>query len=266
MNISVLYVTSFSADISASGFELLESFGSCRVQGHMLIAHEGVSAFPAGRSKPDWAITHDLDKDEFLRNWLVANRPYIPEHLGGTAKGCQCPNGPYGPHDKKRHRLPCVGYWFCRNASRWFRKVVALRFALQLKPEYIVWVDADCRFLKQVRVEHVKSWFQQHDVFYFKSQRPVMETGIVGYDVRPGHRGRDVIRSVQLCYTSGDYRRLIRWDDSYVTQKAIAATGVRAVDLATRVGEHGAVIEYSPVGQYIMHDKGRHGRKLGIMK
>ena len=52
-------------------------------------------------------------------DFLKEQADWIPKHLGGNHHGkCLCPGGPFtNPHDK-RHKMPCINHWFCRNASR----------------------------------------------------------------------------------------------------------------------------------------------------
>jgi hypothetical protein len=163
----------------------------------------------------------------------------------------------------------CVGAWFNRNASRWFRKMAALRAAAEAYKSHsdlcLVWVDADCEFANPVDERVVASWFAGTAVFYHKSKRPVLEAGVVGYNLAAG--AEPILRWMLECYDSGNYRGLVRWDDSYVLQKAIEKNpDVPVADLASFVGENAQVIPYGPVGPYIVHAKGRHGRVLGIMK
>jgi hypothetical protein len=44
-------------------------------------------------------------------------------------------------------------------------------------------------------------------------------------------------------------------------EKAISNSSVKAVDLAANVGENSTVIQFSPLGEYLGHDKGLHRRK-----
>lgn len=261
----LLWVTSFGPDMyAASGRALLDSFVSRRPDGRLLAAVEGLE--PASVVRPGVDVL-SLDGDPFLVRFLAEQADVIPAHLGGRAPEphCRCPGGPYGPHDR-RHRLPCLGHWFCRNFSRWFRKVAALRLAVRVRPDagLVVWVDADCRFRRHVDVATVRrSWFAgDRDVFYLKAGRPVMETGVVGYR---GAGGRAVLERLVDRYRSGRFRSDPRWDDSYQTQEALAESGRPAVDLAWKVGPHAAVVPYSALAAYLEHDKGRHGRRLGLM-
>src|SRR5579872_4138372 len=137
-----LFVTSFTPGIfEATGLPMVASFLESRTPGTLLVCHEGFPAsapfeFPGVR-------TYDLNTDPLLDEWLERNRDIIPDFLGGAAQECDCPN----PAPFARHKSGCHWYWFNKNASKWFRKVVSLAYAARLdEPEQVVWVDADCVF------------------------------------------------------------------------------------------------------------------------
>lgn len=266
----VIWLTSCAADMwTASGCELFTSFLSKRVCGRLVLALEGfdpppdvLEAMAGGR-----VIHYPLQSDEFLQEWLKRHAAAIPEHLGGQAVEplCRCRGGPYDVHSRK-HIMPCLGHWFNKNHSRWFRKMAALRWARNTfqDADAIIWIDADCTFTLNVEDRNARAWFfGPHACFYFKSKRPVIETGIVGY--RLDDAGNKLIDCLLDRYWTGRYRADSRWDDSYQTQQALAETRVKAVDIARAVGAHAAVVENSPVGPYIRHRKGRHSRELGLM-
>src|SRR5262245_36387055 len=123
----VLYVTSFNSELyQATGHRLVESFLRC--SGATLLAcHED----HAGSELPDdpRIRQYDLDTSKMLHGWLTENTAIIPANLGGTAGPCDCDarDEPFGPH-----RTGCHWFWFNRNASRWFRKLVALDHAQSL--------------------------------------------------------------------------------------------------------------------------------------
>lgn len=168
-------------------------------------------------------------------------------------------------HDK-RHKPACVGAWFNRNFSRWFRKIVTLRAALELRPrpDVLIWIDADCRFVRRTTTPVISRWFgsMTTGIFYFKSARPVMEAGLVGYNMKVGLKG---LQAFIKRYDSGVFQKDPRWDDSFQLQRVIDSRVVRAIDLARRVGERAEVVPHSIVAPYIEHSKGRHGRGLKIM-
>jgi hypothetical protein len=269
-----LWVTSFAADMyEVSGKGLRQSFLDSGSIGTLVIAHEGLTAEEMSALAAPNVVAFDVGVTAYLQDWLHRNRAYIPVHLGGRGSVCRCPGGPLLPHDK-RHRMPCIGHWFNRNASRWFRKFAAIRHILNsayfgetpLADRTLIWVDADCRFSRQVTAQTVAQWFPgRAAIFYHKHQRPVLEAGVVGY--RLGQGARKVLDEVFRLYDTGRYRREKRWDDSYILQVAMKnVPQVTTIDLAVEVGEHAAVIPSSIVGTYLDHFKGKHGRGLGIMK
>lgn len=264
----VLWVTTFGTDMfEPSGKPLLQSFVKHQC-GHMLVATEGVAEEEIKKISPNF-LHHELQSDSFLSDWLKANADVIPQHLGGTHDGvCRCPGGPFDVHDK-RHKMPCIGHWFDRNASRWFRKIAAQRAAVAIAElnnyDYLIWVDADCQFKAAPTLDDVKGFFKgKNAAFYLKNRRPIMESGILGFDLRRG--GQQLIRDVVECYRSGAFRKMKRWDDSAVYQWFFDRTKLPVVDIAKNVGDHAAVVPHSPLNAFMVHDKGKHGRGLGIMK
>lgn len=276
----LLWVTSCAADMyEASGKELVESFLATGTEGTLLACLEGLGPQLAelqAQVAPDRVLYQDLDQCGLLRHWLTANADLIPRHLGGTNEGkCRCPGGPLEPHSKK-HKPGCIGQWFNRNASRWFRKVPSLARAQELAEpggpkeprayDCLIWLDADCRFRTRVTEKVVKGWLKYTSgVFYLKNKRPVLEAGVVGYHL--GNGGGRVLEALGRRYLEGTFRQDPRWDDSYQLQRAIGTLSnrVRCLDIAYGVGAHAAVVPYSPLGPYIEHAKGRHGRELRIM-
>lgn len=262
----VLWVTSFAADMyEASGKQLLTSFYKSVSVGELFVATENLTSLTtkiANNRTHVW----DLNTDLFLSDFLAKHSDIIPEALGGSLKepSCKCEGGPYEPHSKT-HKMPCVGHWFNKNFSRWFRKVAALKAAAERKDvDIMIWIDSDCRFKAKVTEPVVRGWFKNRFAcFYLKNKRPVIETGIVGYWMK--NQGHKLLSALIERYTSGLFLKDPRWDDSYQTQRALAISRVTSVDLATNVGDHAAVVPFSPLAQYIEHDKGLHGRKLGIM-
>ncbi len=258
---SILWVTSFARDMwKATGERMVNSFLNSGSDGRLLVCTEGDIALP----QHPRLLQFDLDQSRFLKEWLSANRAYIPVEMGGTSPGCRCVPGVLLPSKSKRHKPGCPGQWFNRNASRWFRKVVSLREALTREADTIVWVDCDCAFSKRVAEAEVGRWFRGASIFYFRSTRPIAETGIVGYRGSPG---REAIECLIGLYASQEYRRHPRWDDSAMFERVLQLKpGVAAVDVADKVGHNAEVVPYSPVGPFIQHFKGHHGRKAKVMR
>jgi hypothetical protein len=263
--VKILWATTFSADMwETSARHLIESYVSTKTP-HKLVA------YTEGMDLPDTpnAEGFRLEDDPVLSRFLLKNADVIPKKLGGNAPEpeCRCRKGPHRVHDEKKHKLPCVGYWFCKNAFRWLRKVVAANLAAEAHPDYdvLMWVDADAGFLQHVPPEVVASWFAgKYGCIYLKSRRTAIETGVVGYHLRYG--GAAVLQQTLARYVSGRFRRDRRWDDCVQLENGIvAARGVVTKDLATDVGERNTVIQHSPLGAYLGHDKGLH-RRTGVLK
>lgn len=262
---SVLWATTFSADLwELSGKHLVESFVATQTPGLLVAYTEGFDLPPT-----PGAVGRRIDGDPFLADFLARNRAVIPAALGGDVRNpeCRCKGGPYHVHSNK-HRLPCVGYWFCKNAYRWLRKVLAANRAAETAPDdrpILMWVDSDARFLSAVPPDVVAGWFgADAGCVYFKSGRTAIETGIVGYHL--GRGGRDVLGAMLDRYATGAFRKDQRWDDCVQLELAIRARpDVVCKDLATGVGPNNTVIQFSPLRGYLDHQKGLH-RRSGALK
>lgn len=277
----ILTVTSFSPDLyQASGKRLLRSFVNVGQGGHLFIAFE--------KEQPDIEhssfINYDLSRDPFLRAWLEANKDIIPDYLGGRAPECKCP-GREVRHAK--HKFGCHWQWMNRNASRFFRKVAALRSALseavQRKFRYILWLDSDCVFQRSISPADVSAFLKGSGYFYFRGHRPVIESGIMGFDVEGD--GAKMIKCVADCFASKDFRAYDRWDDGYIWTKMVekhkelkTADLVKSAALKLTAKEKQAlgfkkdgtppnhVIPLTEMNKYINHCKGEHGRVQGVMR
>ena len=129
----ILYVTTFNQRLyDATGKNMIESFVRYKTEGDLLIAYEdGLDKVIPHHRK---FIFHDLETDEFLSSWLKDNEDIIPTSLGGTFDG--------------EYELEAK---FNQRASQWFRKIVALNKAMDLK-EYdaIVFLDSDTTINKNI--------------------------------------------------------------------------------------------------------------------
>ena len=257
----ILWATTFSADMwETSASRLISTFVEHKIPGKLV-------AFPEGMDLPEAYSNVEatrLDGDAFLTKFLEVNSAVIPADLGGVAKAplCKCSPKPLDVHSS-RHKLPCVGYWFCRNAFRWLRKVRAAQLAAHMHSishDIMMWVDSDAFFKKALTEKTVASWFaNKYGCVYLKSRRAAIETGVVGYHLKLG--GIKIIDKMIERYENGKFRKDRRWDDCVQLEKAISNSSVKAVDLAANVGENSTVIQFSPLGEYLGHDKGLHRRK-----
>lgn len=259
----LLWVSSCGPDMwAASGKTLVSTFLKTKTDGLLAVGLEGAAVLPPPRDSrvEFW----DLGADPWLAAWLARNADLIPTHLGGRHPGvCRCPGGPLDVHDK-RHRMPCIGHWFNRNAARWFRKIAALKAALARYPDRdtVVWVDSDVVFRRPTTADHVAGWFHRTKAcFYLKNKRPVLEAGVVGYKLP---QAKPLLDALFARYESGRFRTDPRWDDCYQLQKALDEAKVPAADLAYAVGPNAKVVESSAVGPFLAHGKGQH-RAAGVM-
>ena len=278
--IDVAWVTSFAADMyKASAAGLIDSFKRVACCGKLWVMHEGVLHLPESSN----VVCRDISHDAYLLNWLEKNSQHIPKHLGGNAGECACKGGPYLPHDK-RHAMPCIGQWFNRNASRWYRKIVAMRAALlelgwmcfsdvdvaasvipSSRNRVLIWVDSDCEFLSRMSETAVLRMFgDTAHTFYHQAGRKVLEAGVMGYHIDRG--AWKVIDHIHSIYQGGQFHKLDRWDDSYIIQKVLRKLPKQCtIDLAERVGPNSGVIPYGRLKNYITHKKGSHSRVHKVM-
>lgn len=262
------YVSSFSDDLySVSGKTLIGSFLSTKSEGLLSVFVESdliKEQIEKDFHKDPRVLIRRLQDAYWLADWLAANHDIIPEHLGGSYRGpCACPH----PDDPKAkdHVRGCPAYWFNKNCSRWIRKFAALDLATSGSESYHIWLDADCRFLKQTLFSDVEKWFGDYDLFYLRSRkRPVAETGIFG--LSNSLAAYEFLCRIITQYLDRSFRDFPRWDDSYsITWNLARFSKLRSIDLATDASGHADVVIHSPIAPFISHDKGRHGRKMGIM-
>jgi hypothetical protein len=265
---NVLWATTFSADLYAeTGHKLIESFLATKTDGTLAVFCEGMDV-----PKGDRIVGQRIDDHPFLVKFLKDNTAVIPKALGGSLEPpeCKCKGGPF-PVNSKKHKLPCPGYWFCKNSFRWLRKVLAAKLAADdyySSHDAMMWVDSDATFKQKVTPGVVQKWFPGRvGCIYLKSTRAEIETGVVGYHLKNG--GRKVLKYMLERYRTGKFREDRRWDDCHqlgiAVRKAKTDDNVRSIDVATKVGENSTVIQFSPLGPYLGHDKGHH-RRSGKMK
>lgn len=259
-----LLVTSFSDRIlKQSGKPLLDSYLQNENDLPFLIGLENITPTEVPQFKSFNFC--DVFSSLFFKNWMRQHGDIVPVEFGGrSTHTCKCPGGPHISTSKK-HKPRCPIAWFNYNAARWFRKIVTLRYAHEQAHKYssIVWIDADCLFCGKITKEVVDSWFQNHDAFYLKNKRPVMETGVFGFNLLGN--GSHLLEKLIHRYDSGIFRKEDRWDDSMQLQKTLLPNS-KSIDLAKSVTGNSDVVENSVLKHHIIHDKGRHGRKLGIFK
>lgn len=269
MNTDIAWVTSWNQDLfNASGRNLIDSFFATETDGKLFIGAEDkitqemtLEVIPP---KEKTAVCN-LETSPYLKTWLEHHKDIIPERLGGKAGKCSCPN-PWERSEKK-HVKGCHHTWFNRNASLWYRKIVTMKHACQynldFKFKYLIWLDSDCIFKQKVTLDFINELANDFSVVYLRGKRPVMEAGFVIYNF--DKNGALFLFDLFSFYTY-DFRKLIRWDDSYVIQKLIEKNNYKCRDIGGKLVGHSDVVPNSLIGNHIEHFKGTHGRKLGIMK
>lgn len=258
----ILYATTFSKDLyEATGRRMLQSFARVCPGDRMLVAYEGDIRDDFLAISP-FLLPHDLARDPMLTHWLHDNRDVIPDYLGGEMKECRCP-GREKRHAK--HKPGCRFDWMNRNASRFFRKVVAQYAALQYAKRYLIWVDSDCEFHQPMTVEVLKTAvLGKSGVAYCRGRRPGTETGIVAYDLKQG--GADFIKALAARFMTKEFRKFPRWDDGAVFSTLLDEKRYRTVDLVKKDHKDNNVIPTTIWKDYIEHRKGSHGTRLGVMR
>lgn len=257
----ILFVTSFGADMwEATGRRLLASFYKSGNDHHrFFVGIEGFNYPPIGHRE----LVYDLGKDQFLLDFLENNKDVIPAHLGGETTQCNCKDS----HEMhcKHHVRGCYWHWMNRNASRWFRKVVTYRAAAALRTHrYLLWVDSDSVINQKITVNMMKTSLQDTAMFYFRAHREAPETGLLGIDLANG--GAEFIDTISNRYASREYLSYHRWDDGFVTGSIVDEKQVSAVDVCKgRRYTTNNVIPGTVWGKRIRHEKGSHGRRLGVM-
>jgi hypothetical protein len=267
MSIPLLYVTSFNRDLyEVTGKRLLKSFTRHKIDAKFLITYENFNI----QSTVSNFIYYNLEKDAFLQKWLKENKNIIPKQYGGTAPECKCEIKTN--NDKWFGHSPgCAHSEWNRRASKWFRKITSLNYALRLNPEKIIFLDSDVYFIKHLPYKAINSIFSDNGLIYHlgkwrKEQKTSIESGVIGFSSRGG--GFDFLRSVIKCYTSGKFKEAPRWDDGYIFKYVLnqyPQDKLKAKDLVTIYRKTSHVVNLSVMRNFFVHDKGHHLKKYKIV-
>ncbi len=269
---SVLWVTSFNKEIyRASGKALIESFIATEIYGDLFIGYENDNFAQVGQNIYKY---YNLHSSNFAKRWIKENQDLIPVDKGGTMIPCTCAD-PWAKQERL-HRPGCYHTWFNRNTYRFVNKIFTLHEALKHYDRttysyynYIIWIDADCLFKKQITsdiIEEVIFNDCKADLTILRGPRDFLEAGLVGYNINI-IEGYDLLAGYICKYLNREFRKELIWDDCHVLEAVIAQERPIVHDLATTIcGKHKDVFKASLIGEYISHDKGRHGRKLGLFK
>lgn len=259
----MIWTTSFTKELyEVSGQKLLESFLQTKTAGTMFVGYEGFKDSDLSELvKSDRIVYYDLETDLYLPQWLADNKDVIPKENGGETLPCECKDAGKAPSNN--HDKGCHWSWFNRNCYRWFRKVVVLNEAINRydKTKDLVWIDCDCVFKRNVAISKIREMHDRYDGFYIKGIRRVPECGIVGYNMN--RKGKQVFEKLKGFYDSGEFKKWHRWDDSFVYSQAARHFNCRDIG-SRRFGGDGHVVQHSQLREYILHNKGEHGRVRGM--
>jgi hypothetical protein len=245
----ILYVTTFNQRLyDATGKNMIESFVRYKTEGDLLIAYEdGLDKVIPHHRK---FIFHNLETDKFLSSWLKDNEDIIPTDLGGTFEG--------------EYTLKAK---FNQRASQWFRKIVALNRAMDLKGyDAIVFLDSDTSINKNLKSSKIEEIFDGQSMFYHlgpyrKESGTGIESGVIGFNLN--EQGGILLACVINKFRSGDFKNYIRWDDGYIFRMVVEENPqIPARDLVD-VREND-VVEYGPFAEFIVHEKGIHWKQHGM--
>lgn len=266
MSGDVLYVTSFNKDMyDMSGGKLLDTFVKFNKKSYMLVCYEGMKL----ENKNHQIVSYNLANSQFLNNWLKENEKDIPTEYGGKAT----------PENNK----DLFNNYFNKAASKWFRKVVSIDYAVKTYGHlfnYVVWVDADCYAIKTIPKQMVDLAFgTNHVIYHLSSKRrrnkQGIESGIIGFKKGLGYKFMDIVSQK---FKSGEFRKYSRWDDGWVFREVVDEETVnnkkrdekdkiKMLDVVGHVPDNqivrSEVIPYGPFKPYLIHEKGKHNKLRG---
>lgn len=268
----ILFVSTFNEDLyKCSGKDLIRSFHQYQQDGDLLICYEDFNFSDTS----DRVLTYDLQHDLYMNTWLQEHQDKIPKKYGGQAED----SSPYFHDNTKDYWGGQSGqYWANYRASRYFRKIVSLNYALtnfSEKYDYIFVIDCDCIFKKNISPELILSLFDnQISMIYFWSQfrkkiNRGPETGFTGYSKE--HSGFQFAQIICDYFSQGDFLKCQYWDDGYVIGQIINKyqknSSYHLKDIVgslqsktTRVMD----IKDQPLFDYVKHFKNKNANNLNL--
>jgi hypothetical protein len=267
--IPLLFVTSFNKDLyEVTGKRLIKSINRNKITGiysKVLVTYEDFNF----EIKEKNFFTYNLKNDEFLNNWLEKFKYLIPKQYGGTALECCCKikterDKWYG------HFSGCAHSEWNRRASKWFRKIASLNYALTLNPEKILFLDSDVYFLRHVPFRVFNSIFSKNGLIYHlgkwrREQKTGIESGIIGFSREGG--GFDFLNAVIDYFVSGKFQDHPRWDDGYIFRVVLDLfdkNKLQSTDLVKDYRKTSHVVNLGILRNFLIHDKGHHLKKYKI--
>jgi hypothetical protein len=221
----ILYVTTFNHVLyEKSGKALIQSYCNHITNGNLLVCYEGFEYDAPSSLTTGQIFSHNLEENEFMTQWLEQNKSIIPVCYGGDASEnddiFKDTSSDFWDKDGQT--------WANMRASRYFRKIVALHYALETysdQYDIIYIIDSDCIFKADIPVSIASELFQPSTgmiYFWGKFRRNISrgpETGFTGYCKQTG--GFSIARLVCDCFETGKFKQYKYWDDGYVIGQVI---------------------------------------------
>ena len=218
----ILYITTFNEKLyNISGKDLIKTFISNINNADMLVCYEDFEFISDNNN----IISYNLKNDDYMNTWLNNNIKIIPKFYGGNAED-----------DSDVFKDTNIDYWAGTKgqswanyrASRYFRKIVSLNYALtnfSEKYDYIFVIDCDCIFKTAINNDLIEQLFDNKtSMIYFWSKfrehiKRGPETGFTGYSKI--NNGFNFAKIICDCFSSGKFLDYTYWDDGYVIGQVI---------------------------------------------
>jgi hypothetical protein len=248
---STLYITTFNEELyQKSGKYLLNSFYQHQPKDHILVAYEDFLF--STQTVNEHCFNLHSEQYPLLADWTQANSDIVDIAYGGGKE--------YDRKDKQTS--------WNRQAARWFRKIVALHFAIHrygndtsCNFENFVFLDCDCEILKPIPESLISGLLSKHDAFYHYGKHRYatdtgVESGVIGFTKRSY-----LLNECFNMYLGGRFRKERRWDDGFIFSRIIKGYPNCGIDVIADVfAPDGECVKYGPFAEYIRHDKGKHTR------
>ena len=261
----VLYVTTFNDVLyNKSGADLIKSFIDKTTDSDMLVCYEDFNF----QYDSDRIIKYNLKQDKYMIDWLNTHKNIIPKCYGGEAED----DSEIFKDDTPDIWNKNGQVWAKHRASRYFRKIVALNYALihySDEYDYIYVIDSDCIFKQNIPTELTEQLFENTtSMIYFwsnfrRQNNRGPETGFTGYCKE--NNGYEFAKEICDCFASGKFLQYKYWDDGYVIGQVInEAENNATYKLRDLVGDSTArttrvmEIKDNLLFNYIHHFKNKH--------
>jgi hypothetical protein len=151
-------------------------------------------------------------------------------------------------------------YQFRLDAVKFSRKVFCLHhFCVNTKADIALLMDADTIVKEPVTASDLLPMIPaEADIALLQRDHEYSEAGFYMVNLRAD--GMKLAKHFAELYITGDIFELEQWHDSYVLDRAIEQTGVKAVSLSGAGSVTNHPLANGPLGKWFHHDKGRSRR------